>query len=145
MISKCINLQEQFGGQYRLGLDEAAKDKTDPSMMTIPGRWGIIYPYGGEMLAVEIDCHSKKANQVAAIPGVLVHQDGDDEKTFVFPVTIFAEVAAIVEPKRSKRLTDEQKAKLIDAGKPHQFQSGANEGFLERQEPPTPKGDQGVV
>ena len=142
MISKCINLQEHFGHQYRLGLDEAARDKTDPSMMTMLCQWGIIYPYGGEMLAVEIDCHSKKANQVAAIPGVLVHQDGDDEKTFVFPVTLFGPVAAIVEPKRTKQLTDEQKAKLIYAGKPHQFQAGANEGFLERQEPPAPKGDQ---
>ena len=49
-------------------------------------------------------CHSKKANQVAAIPGVLVHQDGDDEKTFVFPVTLFPEIAAIVEPKRTEAL-----------------------------------------
>jgi hypothetical protein len=57
-----------------------------------------------------------------------VHQDGDDEKTFVFPVTLFPEIAAIVEPKRTKRLTDEQKAKLIDAGKPHQFQAGAKGG-----------------
>jgi hypothetical protein len=144
-MTPCINLQEHFGHQYRLGLDEAAKDKTDPSMMTMPGRWGIIYPHGGEMLAVEVDCHSKKANQVAAIPGVLVHQDGDDEKTFVFPVTVFPEVAAIVEPKRVKRLTEDRKAKLIEDGKPHQFQAGANGGILEQQAPEKLEGDQGVV
>lgn len=48
-------------------------------------------------------------------------------------------MAAIVEPKRTKRLTDEQKAKLIDAGKPISFSPRQTRGFLERQEPPTPK------
>jgi hypothetical protein len=54
-MTPCINLQEQFGQQYRLGLDEAAKEKNDLWMMTMPARWGTIYPHGGEMLAVEID------------------------------------------------------------------------------------------
>ncbi len=98
--------------------------------MTMPGRFGTIYPFGGESLAVQVDGHPKIAKLVGAIPGVVLHQDGDEEKTFLFPITVFEPVAAIVEPKRVKRLTDEQKAKLIEAGKVYQFNAGAKEGFL---------------
>ena len=62
MIPTCINLRERFGQQYRLGLDEAAAVSKCPWTVTIPCRWGTIYPHGGEMLAVEIDGHPKLAN-----------------------------------------------------------------------------------
>jgi hypothetical protein len=57
-------------------------------------------------------------------------------KTLLFPVSLFDQVAAIVEPKRLKRLTEVQRANLIEAGKIYRFQSGAKEGFPERQGPP---------
>jgi hypothetical protein len=114
-------------------------------MQTIPCRFGTICPHGGENLAIEVDGHPRIAKQVEAIPGVVLHQDGDDEKTFVFPLSLFDHVAAIVEPKRIKRLTDEQKSKLVEAGQFYQFKAGAKVGFLERQAPEKPKGDQEVA
>jgi hypothetical protein len=145
MTPTCINLREPFGQQYRIGFDEAAEGKSDPWMMTIPCRFGTIYPHGGEDLAVEVDGHARISKKVGAIPGIVLHQDGDDEKTFVFPVDLFDQVAAIVEPKRVKRLTDEQRARLVEAGQLYQFQAGAKDGFPEHQGPEKAKGDQEVA
>src|SRR5438132_10059903 len=126
MTPTCIDLRDRFGQQYRIGFDDAAKNRNDPWTMTIPGRFGTIYPHGRESLAVEVDGHPRIAKQVGAIPGIVLHQDGDDEKTFVFPVDLFDQVAPIVELKRVKRLTDEQKARLVEAGQVYQFQAEAN-------------------
>ena len=113
--------------------------------MTIPGRFGTIYPYGRESLAVEVDGHPRIAKQVGSIPGIELHQDGDAEKTFVFPVNLFDQVAAIVEPRRVKRLTEEQRARLVEAGQVYRFQAGAKDGFPERQAPETDAGGQEVA
>ena len=117
MTPTCIDLRERFDQRYRIAFDDAAVGRNDPWMMIIPGRFGTIYPHGTENLAVEVDGHPRIAKQVEAIPGIVLHQDGDDEKTFVFPVNLFDQVAAIVEPKRVKRLTDEQRARLVEAGR----------------------------
>jgi hypothetical protein len=90
-------------------------------MMTVPCRWGTIYSHGGELLALELDRHPKIAKQVAAIPGVTLHQDGDDEKTFLFSVSMFDQVALLVQPKRVRRLGEEHKAKLLEAGQRFRF------------------------
>jgi len=141
MTPICINLRERFGQEYRIGFDEAAVNGNTPWMQTIPCRFGTIYPHDSDNLAVDVDGHNRIAKQVGTIPGIVLRQDGDDEKTFVFPVGLFNQVAAIVEPKRIKRLTDEQKAKLHEAGKPYRFKDGAKEEFPERQGPEKPKGD----
>jgi hypothetical protein len=114
-------------------------------MMTIPCRWGIIYPHVDEMLALELDGHPKIARQVAGIPCVVLHQDGDEEKTFLFPASLFAQVAALVEPKKIRRLSEEHKAKLVEASKPYRIKPGSNSPPGERQAPRTTTGDQDVA
>jgi hypothetical protein len=122
----CINLRERFGTDYRVSFEPAydARGKhrrnLDPYMMTLSCRFGVIYPHGGDTPAVEVDYHPKVAKLLAALPGVALHQDGDGEKTFLFPVSLFEAVAAIVRPRRRRRpvpLTEEHKAKLVAAGK----------------------------
>ena|SRR5216683_6429592 len=103
MAPTCINLRERFGQRYRIGFDEAAENKNDPWMMTIPFRVGAISPHGAEMLALDLDGHPKVAKQVAKIPGIVLHQDGDEEKTLLFPVSLFDEVAALIERRRFGR------------------------------------------
>src|SRR5712692_6269018 len=137
MTPTCINLRERFGEQYRIGFAEAAEGRNDPWMMTIPCRWGTIYPHGGEMLALDLDGHPRVAKQVAAIPGIVLHQDGNDEKTFLFPVGLFDQVAAFVEPKKLRRLSEEHKAKLLKASKPYRIKPGSNSPPGERQAPRT--------
>ena len=41
-----------------------------------------IYPYGRDLLAVEVDHHPGVARKLLGIPGVTFHQDGEREKTF---------------------------------------------------------------
>ena len=145
MTPTCINLRERFGQQFRIGFDVAAEDTLDPWSMTIPSRRGTMYPYGGEMLAVELNGRPKTAKKVAAIPGILIHQDGDDEKTFLFPVGLFDQIAALVEPKRIRRLGEEHKAKLLKAGQKFRFKHGSGARSGKRQGLEKPKGDQEVA
>ncbi len=148
MTPTCIDLRERFGQQYRISHDPAAQtwgERANPWMMTIPCRWGTIYPHGAQVLALELDGHPKIAKKVVEIPGIVLYRDGDDEKTFLFPVGLFDQVAALVEPKRIRRLTEEHKAKLVEASKPYRIKPGSNSPPGERQAPQTTEGDQEVA
>jgi hypothetical protein len=119
----CINLEKTYGDRYRIGHDEVAVtwgERRDPWMMTIPcvGRGITIYPHGGTLLALECDRRPGIARQLAALLGVRVHQDGGmgGEMTFLFDVSLFEHIAAIVKPRRRRRLSDEQRARLLVAG-----------------------------
>ena len=79
---------------------------------------------------------------MAGIPCVVLHQDGDEEKTFLFPASLFDQVAALVEPKKIRRLSEEHKAKLVEASKPYRIKPGSNSPPGERQAPRTTTRDQ---
>jgi hypothetical protein len=127
-MTTCIDLRQRFGDRYRITWDPAYdskgihRDNLDPWYAQIPCRGGItIYPVGGNDLAVECDYHRYLARRLAAIPGVVCTQDGDEEKTFRFPVDLFDQVAAIVEPKRRRVLTEDQKTRLAEASHATRF------------------------
>jgi hypothetical protein len=112
----CINLRRSFGQRYKIGFDEAAVtwgERADPWMQTLPCQKGVIFPHSRNMLAVEIDNRPITAKLVAGISGIVIHQDGDHEKTFLFPVDLFDQVAAIIKPRKRRRLSEEQKAKCV--------------------------------
>lgn len=117
-----INLMRLYGERFRITFDEAystfkvPKAKRDPWMMQIPCKFGTIYPYSDELLAIDVDNHPVAAKAVAAVDDALWHQDGDREKTFLFPLESFEAVAAIVRPRKRRRLTEGQKAKLAASG-----------------------------
>ena len=58
---ECINLQEQFGTRYRVTFDGAynpkhvPRNKLDPWSMQLPCERGVVYPHGGDLLAVEVE------------------------------------------------------------------------------------------
>jgi hypothetical protein len=117
----CIDLETLCGDKYRIGHDPAAAtwgERRDPWIKTVRCRLGTIYPFGEQMLAVEVDRHPSAAKRLAAIPGVRPFQDGDQEKTFIFDVSLFDTVVEIVKPRRRRRchLTEEQKAMFAAAG-----------------------------
>jgi len=125
MPEMCINLAERFGRRYKITFDPAydvrhvSKAKLDPWMMQIPCRSGVIYPFGGERLAVEIDGHSIIAAKLAVF--CQKWQDGETEKTFLFDVSEFATVARLVRPKLRRVLTPEQKERLAEFGSQTRF------------------------
>jgi hypothetical protein len=117
MPISCVDLRERFGEEYRITRAEAAESPNDPWMFTIPcqhckprGQYITIHPHGGELLAVEVNYYPSIARALARL-GLTIHQDGgwNGEMTFLFHVDRFEEVAALVKPKRRKKLTPEQR------------------------------------
>ena len=113
----CVTLAARFGRDYKVTHDPAARtrrQKRDPWLMQLPcrGKGVTIYPHGGSWLAVEVDGRPGLVKKLLAIPGVELRQDGDGEKTFLFPVGRFSEVAAVVQPHRRRRLSPERRAEL---------------------------------
>lgn len=123
-MSTCIDLRDRFGRDYHIGLDPAADRRGDPWYFTLPCRKGVIYPFGGDLLAVEIIGHPVIARRVGNIPGVRLHQDGDSEETYVFHAELFLSVAVLVLPRKRRRLSDEDRERLVQAGASFRFTSG---------------------
>jgi hypothetical protein len=57
-----------------------------------------IYPYGHGLLAVELNDRPGLARKLRRL-GLTMHQSGDREKTSLFPLERFPEVAAIIKPR----------------------------------------------
>ena len=68
-----------------------------------------IYPFGADRLAVEVDGRPGLVKRLLAIPGVELWQDGDGETTFRFDVARFEAVAAVVRPRKRRRLPEGQR------------------------------------
>jgi hypothetical protein len=118
---ECINLVEHFK-QFRLGwgpsyvpeYKHVPKHLRDPWFVQIKCRQDVvIYPAGGTKLSLELNHHNLLAKRIAPIPGVTCSQDGDQEKTFVFDVSLFEQVSAIVKPRRQRTMTREQRQRAI--------------------------------
>jgi hypothetical protein len=75
-MAECIDLRERFGAEYRITWDEAREGRDEsPWLMQIPCRGGItIYPFGGTLLAVEVDYHPQLACTLRKM-GLGLHQD----------------------------------------------------------------------
>lgn len=103
-----VNLKEQFGERFKITYDLGMRH--DPWMMQIPCKKGIIYSHGRDTLGLE--CKTHTARQVLLISGIKIHQQGDSEWTLLFSIEQFEQVAAIVEPKKRRKLSDSQKERL---------------------------------
>jgi hypothetical protein len=105
MSKKCINLNTEFP-EYKTVYDPACDDRRDTWMFLIPGRLGTIYPYGGELLAVEVNYHPSAVRRLEAL-GLQHVQDGDGEHTFLFRREQFRIVARIIKAYRKRKLAGE--------------------------------------
>jgi hypothetical protein len=121
-IMRCINLRKRFP-DCKITHDPATEDRRDAWLMQIPCRFGIIYPHGGDQLAVEVDGHPSAVKRLTAMD-LLHQQNGDGEHTFIFHVDAFDSVAAVVLPRRKRRYSpatlEQMKSRLalVRAGKP---------------------------
>ena len=133
-----INLMKLFGNRFRIAWDGAynpknvPRDKLDSSYMELPCRFGQIYAYDENSLAVMVDYHRKIAAIISRIPGVETLQDGDDEKTFRFPLEMFNEIAAIVKPHRKPQLTEQQKREAAERLREFQFRPAMPTGIIDQ-------------
>ena len=119
------DLRALYGARFQITFDEAAEghsDRKDPWLMQIlcQGRDLVIYPHGEGLLAVQCDRHPFVAKQLVAL-GLRLIQDGDHEKTFVFPIELFEKVAAIVKPRKRRVLTEQQREAIRARLIPYRF------------------------
>jgi hypothetical protein len=109
-IEDCINLQERFGKRYRVGW-KATKGQWAredwPWLMEIRCRYGIVYPVGGEILAVVTD-RPRLGAKLRALPCVLSSR-GDVETVITFHVDDIEAVLAVLKPYRRRQLSEAQK------------------------------------
>jgi hypothetical protein len=105
VTAECINLRETFP-DYVISYDEAAESRGDPWCFQLRGSRGCatVYAFGGDRLAVEVNYRPSVAKQLAALPGVSVHQDGGigGEMTFLVRLADFPAVAEVIRPVRKK-------------------------------------------
>jgi hypothetical protein len=126
----CPNLRALAGGRYKVTFDAAydayhvPRAKLDPWAMVIPCRHGEIYPFGTDTLAVFVIARRSAAARLQGIPGVTLYTDGDDGKTFTFPAGAFDRVAAVVRPRKRRRMTEGQRRQLAEAGAGTRFHAG---------------------
>lgn len=106
-----IDLDELFGDRFRVSWEAAAycKKERTPWLLQVEGKYGTIYPYSDKLLAVECDYHRSIQKQLLLLPCEL-HQDGEDEKTFLFPVDKFHDVAKIIRAYKKYNLSPENRA-----------------------------------
>jgi len=147
MVS-CINLNERFGDRYRLDLDPAFYEEygrnariRDPWYWRICCQHGHVYPHGGTRLGASSNCRGPIANSLAALSCVRVVQDGDDGINVVFDVSDFDQVAAILKPRRRRRLSPEQVAERTERLRKYQFSPASQDAHSDRRRDPTAPAD----
>ena len=128
---ECVNLKERFGKRYRVRHEEsyrAARGNRawadDPWLQIVPCQHGHVFPHGVDMLAASTDRSGSIARRLKALPGVAVWQAGSDGATVLFPVGMIDQVAAIMLPKRRRRLSEAARAQLAAAGAKTRFAPG---------------------
>lgn len=114
-----VNLAEFCGDRYKVvddGTDDPCREER-PWCMEIQGRYGAIYPYGSthfhpDLLAVRVDSPRIWMRDFDHL-GLKVRQWGDDEKVFLFPVSMLDEIAGLIKARRRRQVSPEQKAELL--------------------------------
>ena len=79
--------------------------------------------------------------KLAALAGVRLWQDGNTEKTFLFDVSLFDQVARIVKPRKRYRPTETQLRALLKNQR--RFEAGAQKSNPKRA--PTPQADLSIT
>lgn len=123
---ECIDLQDLFGEQYRIESELGKQRITDPWDAILLCKYGHIYPHGGNLLAVATNKRGPLANRLASLRCVTVTQDGDDGINAVFELEDFDTVAEIIQPRRRRRLTNEQRAASVERLRQFQFSAASD-------------------
>ena len=109
-----MNLKARYGQTYRIAREEGSETR-DPYGDIIPCRNGAhVYLHGQSTLGVFVR-RGPTAKRIASLPGVRVTQDGDDGITVTFAPERFAAVAALIRPKRKRKLSAAHRATLLAA------------------------------
>ena len=131
MSDRCIDLKCHFGDQYRVEYEESYiadrgdRARTeDPWLMIILCQHGHIYPHGGDLLGISTNRKGPITEKVRNLPCTSLALDSDEGINATFHLNDFDQVAKIVKPRRRRRLSPEQRQKLMESSIKTQFRSG---------------------
>lgn len=130
-VAPCVDLRRTFAGRFRFAWDEAYRgERPDfrpieaPWLTIIPCRFGTILPWGGRRLAAYSAAGATKRRELERLAGVTVAQGGGPgavDVVVTFDGAAIEAVAAVLRPRRARRLTAEQRAALVARGRRWQF------------------------
>ncbi len=115
----CINLREKYGDQFKVEFEESREAEhgenartADPRLMVLLCNNGHIAPWGGSLLAACTDRPGPVATKLQRLPFVDLEksQIGDDGINAVFDVEHFETVVKIMQPRKRRRQSPEQRA-----------------------------------
>ncbi len=134
MNMNCLDLEAAFGAHYRIGHEPVSAGKPgknvrvrDPWLQVIRCQHGHIYVHGTDTLGVATNRRGATCKKLAALPGLVVVQDGTDGINAVFPIELLPKVAEIVRPKRRRQFTPEQQAANAARLAKYQFRPAAHD------------------
>jgi hypothetical protein len=142
-MGNCIDLNKHFGDQYQVVYEESYYAERgnngrlcDPSLQMMPCEHGHIYPHGGDYLAASTNFARRVASQLRALPCVRVVQDGTDGINVVFHVNDFERVAALLNPRNRRRLTESERLERAERLRLYQFKPATHDADGERKRDP---------
>jgi len=131
-MTPCINLREKFGDRYRVEYEESyhaehgdGARSDDPMQQSRRCQACHICPGGDGRLMACTDLAGPISKRLKALEFAAVVQDGSDGANVLFPIDRFDEVAAIMKPRRRRRLSEQHKEKLMAASRDHWFAPGS--------------------
>ncbi|MHC4269746.1 MAG: hypothetical protein ACYSWS_01205 [Planctomycetota bacterium] len=128
-----IDLKAQYVKKYKLLMEEAwnAEDsQANPDKVKdklwyyeIRGKYGVIYLYGTDKLAVRITGNRIKSRIKTEYTDILsLYLEAEDVSIFLFNPENFEIVAKFIKAKRKRQITEEQRLLIIERTKKYRFQ-----------------------
>jgi hypothetical protein len=117
----CIDLRTLYGARYKLRkeADGATWGATPEAervwLLELACKYGVVYPQGGEILASTITSRIM-GRRVAALPCIRSSR-GDIERVVTFHVDDADQVLAIMQPRRRRHVSPEERERLAAMGR----------------------------
>lgn len=114
-MTTCLDLRARFGDRFKIRKEAngATWHETPEAervwLLELPCMYGVVYPQGGDILAAVVTGRYAR-QEVAALP-CLRSRRGDVELVVTFHVDDAETVLAILQPRRRRRLSPEQRAR----------------------------------
>lgn len=120
-----IDLKKTYSKKFRIQLDESFEigDRSSEERLwcyQIPCKHGHIAVHGKDTLS-GYTSKSRMIPRLESIPGVIVKQRGDSEMTVVFPPNLIEQVADVLQARRRRQLSEEQRIAAAERLSPHRF------------------------
>lgn len=141
MKTDCVNLRKTYGRRFKVAYEETYYAEygrgariEDAWYMVMMCRYGHVFPHGGTTLAASVDGHPKVAGRLKKLSCCRVQQDGDfGELTAVFDVADFERVAQVMRPRRRRRVSEKERARLREIGFKRRAQPHIEEQYTDRR------------